>query len=199
LAGGADRASEKPADVQQRLLDSAETCYAQFGLTKTTMEDVARWAGLSRATVYRYFENRDDLLMGVVEREARRTAADIGLRIRSIRDPGKYIVEGILQSLAEIPKRPALSMLFLADAVGVTSRLLLTSERLVSIGLELLLPVIEPAREKGLLRDSVDVDTTIEWIFRILTSYLTVPSPLASSEEDMRDLLRRMLLPALLK
>jgi len=199
LAGGADRASEKPADVQQRLLDSAETCYAQFGLTKTTMEDVARWAGLSRATVYRYFENRDDLLMGVVEREARRTAADIGLRIRSIRDPGKYIVEGILQSLTEIPKRPALSMLFLADAVGVTSRLLLTSERLVSIGLELLLPVIEPAREKGLLRDSVDVDTTIEWIFRILTSYLTVPSPLASSEEDMRDLLRRMLLPALLK
>jgi len=199
LAGGADRASEKPSDVQQRLLDSAETCYAQFGLTKTTMEDVARWAGLSRATVYRYFENRDDLLMGVVEREARRTAADIGLRIRSIRDPGKYIVEGILQSLAEIPKRPALSMLFLADAVGVTSRLLLTSERLVSIGLELLLPVIEPAREKGLLRDSVDVDTTIEWIFRILTSYLTVPSPLASSEEDMRDLLRRMLLPALLK
>jgi AcrR family transcriptional regulator len=199
LAGGADRASEKPADVQQRLLDSAETCYAQFGLTKTTMEDVARWAGLSRATVYRYFENRDDLLMGVVEREARRTAADIGLRIRSIRDPGKYIVEGILQSLAEIPKRPALSMLFLADAVGVTSRLLLTSERLLSIGLELLLPVIEPAREKGLLRDSVDVDTTIEWIFRILTSYLTVPSPLASSEEDMRDLLRRMLLPALLK
>ena len=185
--------------MQQRLLDSAETCYAQFGLTKTTMEDVARWAGLSRATVYRYFENRDDLLMGVVEREARRTAADIGLRIRSIRDPGKYIVEGILQSLAEIPKRPALSMLFLADAVGVTSRLLLTSERLVSIGLELLLPVIEPAREKGLLRDSVDVDTTIEWIFRILTSYLTVPSPLASSEEDMRDLLRRMLLPALLK
>ena len=199
MAGGADRASEKPADVQQRLLDSAETCYAQFGLTKTTMEDVARWAGLSRATVYRYFENRDDLLMGVVEREARRTAADIGLRIRSVRDPGKYIVEGILQSLAEIPKRPALSMLFLADAVGVTSRLLLTSERLVSIGLELLLPVIEPAREKGLLRDSVDVDTTIEWIFRILTSYLTVPSPLASSEEDMRDLLRRMLLPALLK
>ena len=199
MAGGADRASEKPADVQQRLLDSAETCYAQFGLTKTTMEDVARWAGLSRATVYRYFENRDDLLMGVVEREARRTAADIGLRIRSIRDPGKYIVEGVLQSLAEIPKRPALSMLFLADAVGVTSRLLLTSERLVSIGLELLLPVIEPAREKGLLRDSVDVDTTIEWIFRILTSYLTVPSPLASSEEDMRDLLRRMLLPALLK
>lgn len=199
LAGASTRAMAEAADVQARLLDSAEACFARFGLTKTTMEDVAKWAGMSRATVYRYFKNRDELLMGVVEREARRTAEQIELELRSIHDPGEYIVEGILVALAEIPRRPALSMLFAADAVGVTSRLLLTSERLVGIALELVLPVIEPASKNGLLRENVEIGSMMEWIFRIIGSYLMVPSALAHGEEEMRVLLRTMLLPALLR
>ncbi len=199
MASAANGTATEAAEVQERLLDSAEECFARFGLTKTTMEDVAKHAGLSRATVYRYFKNRDELLMGVVERESRRTAEQIKLRLREIRNPGEYIVEGILVALAEIPQRPALSMLFVADAVGATSRLLLTSERLVAIALELVLPVIEPARKNGLLRENVEVGAMMEWIFRIIGSYLTVPSARARSEEEMRGLLRTMLLPALLQ
>ncbi|MBW2274353.1 MAG: TetR/AcrR family transcriptional regulator [Deltaproteobacteria bacterium] len=191
--------TDEAAEVQARLLDAAESCFSKFGLTKTTMEDVAKAAGMSRATVYRYFKNRDDLLMGVVEREARGAAAEIERRLRGIRNPGEYIVEGIVQALDIVPKRPALSMLFLADTVGMASRLLTTSERMVDIALELVVPVIEPARRKGLLRDNVETEVMIEWTFRIISSFLTVPSPLADSEEEMRALLRRMLLPALLK
>jgi len=190
---------EESGDVQQRLLDAAEACFAQFGLAKTTMEDVARNGGMSRATVYRYFKNRDELLMGVVEREARRTSVVIKERLRGIRNPGEYIVEGIVQSLVEIPKRPALAMPFGADVVGVASRLVLNSERLANIALELVLPVIEPARKKGLLRENIDLNLMIEWIFRIIASYLTVPSSSARTEKEMRALLRTFLLPALLK
>lgn len=191
--------SEEQVVVQQRLLDAAEKCFAQFGLTKTTMEDVAQSAGMSRATVYRYFKNRDELLLGVVEREANRTAKDLKIKLASITDPGEYIIEGIVQSLVEIPKRPALAMLFGPDAVGLTSRLVLSSGRLAEIGLSLLIPVIEPAREKGVLNDNIDFDVMIEWIFRILSSYLTVPSAVSNSEDEMRQLLRSMLLPALIK
>lgn len=191
--------SEEQTAVQQRLLDAAEKCFAQLGLTKTTMEDVAQSAGMSRATVYRYFKNRDGLLLGVVEREAKRTAVDLRKRLAGISDPGEYIIEGIVQSLVEIPKRPALSMLFGPEAVGLTSRLVLSSGRLAEIGLSLLIPVIEPARAKGVLNDQIDFHVMIEWIFRILSSYLTVPSSFANSEDEMRELLRSMLLPALIK
>ena len=187
------------ADVQRRLLDAAEACFAQFGLRKTTMEDVARGAGMSRATVYRHFENRDDLLMGVVEREAHRAKAFLEERLRGIEHPGDYIVEGILLTLSEIPKRPALAMLHTPDAVGMTSRLLLNSERLTSVALEIVLPVIEPARANGLLRENVDVNLMIEWIYRLIDSYLSVPSTTAKSEDELREQLRTMLLPALLR
>ena len=187
------------ADVQRRLLDAAEACFAQFGLRKTTMEDVARGAGMSRASVYRHFENRDDLLMGVVEREAHRAKAFLEERLRGIEHPGDYIVEGILLTLSEIPKRPALAMLHTPDAVGMTSRLLLNSERLTSVALEIVLPVIEPARANGLLRENVDVNLMIEWIYRLIDSYLSVPSTTAKSEDELREQLRTMLLPALLR
>ena len=190
--------SEESGDVQSRLLDAAEACFAQYGLAKTTMEDVARSANMSRATVYRYFENRDDLLMGAVEREARRTAVVIKDRLEGIEDPGEYIIEGIVQSLVEIPKHEILSMIHNADAVGLTSRLVLNSERLANVALEFVLPVIEPAREKGLLRENVDIDSMIEWIYRLLGSYLAVPSTNATSLEELREQFRTMLLPALL-
>jgi AcrR family transcriptional regulator len=62
--------------VRERLLDAAEECLTQFGPQKTSMEDVARAAGMSRATVYRYFDNRDALLRGVASRQSSNLAAE---------------------------------------------------------------------------------------------------------------------------
>jgi hypothetical protein len=117
---------------------------------------------------------------------------------RPVDNAGDYIIEGIVQALIEIPKRPTLSILHDAEAYPVTSRLLLNSERLASVALEIALPVIEPAREKGLLRTDVELGLMLEWINRLLISYLSVPSATATSEDEIREQLRAMLLPALL-
>lgn len=53
-----------------RVCDAALGCIARFGVTKTTLDDVAREAGVSRATVYRTVPGgRDVLLTAVLERE----------------------------------------------------------------------------------------------------------------------------------
>lgn len=53
-----------------RVCDAALGCIARFGVTKTTLDDVAREAGVSRATVYRSVPGgRDVLLTAVLERE----------------------------------------------------------------------------------------------------------------------------------
>ena len=143
------------AQLQGRLLDAAAQCFAQFGLRKTTMEDVARTGGVSRATLYRYFKNRDDLLMGVVEREARATAEIIKARLAGIEHPGEHLVEGFVEALEEIPRHPTLAMVVDPDSVGMTSRLVLNSERLASVALEIMMPVMQPAQESGLLGEYV--------------------------------------------
>ena len=54
------------SDVRERLLQATYDCVARWGLAKTTVEDAAREAGVSRATVYRYFPGGRDELIGAV-------------------------------------------------------------------------------------------------------------------------------------
>ena len=54
-------------DVRQRIIEATYACVARRGVAKTTIEDVAREAGMSRATVYRTFPGgRDELINATV-------------------------------------------------------------------------------------------------------------------------------------
>jgi AcrR family transcriptional regulator len=55
-----------------RILDAAFRAAATFGLSRFTMDDVARLAQLSRQTVYRYFDSKDALFVALVYREEER-------------------------------------------------------------------------------------------------------------------------------
>ena len=48
--------------IEQRLLDAALEAATIHGITRMSMGDVARRAGLSRQTLYRYFPSKDDLI-----------------------------------------------------------------------------------------------------------------------------------------
>lgn len=62
-----------PVPVRERLLEATYACVARYGLGKTTVEDVARQAGLSRATVYRHFPGgRDQLVRETISWEVTR-------------------------------------------------------------------------------------------------------------------------------
>ncbi|MFD4026286.1 TetR/AcrR family transcriptional regulator [Streptomyces sp. NPDC058576] len=50
------------------ILDAAYRCFARHGVRRTTMEDIAREAGLSRGAVYQYVRNKDDAYRRVAER-----------------------------------------------------------------------------------------------------------------------------------
>lgn len=56
-------------DTRSRILDAAFRTVATFGLSRLTVDDVARAAALSRQTVYRYFESKDALIVALVYRE----------------------------------------------------------------------------------------------------------------------------------
>src|SRR5260370_12368713 len=58
-------------DARERILAAAERCIERHGIRKTTMDDIASEVGLSRPNVYRYFADRDDLLIELITRHAR--------------------------------------------------------------------------------------------------------------------------------
>ena len=189
----------KTKPVRERLLDAAEGCLEQFGPQKTSMEDVARAAGMSRATVYRYFENRDALLLGVASRQASSLAADAISYLARFNTISDWLVEGLLFTLRELPSRPVFASLVTSLDSHASGNLFLGSTGLVQIGVNVLRPMFANAKEQGLLRDDVDPEMLVEWLLRVLWTYLNAPSQVATDEEGMRTLFRMMLIPAVLK
>ena len=192
-----DDTKSKP--VGERLLDAAEVCLAQFGPQKTSMEDVARAAGMSRATVYRYFENRDALLLGVASRQASNLSAGAIRYLAQFDTISDWLVEGLLFTLREIPKRPVFASLVTSLDSSSASKLLLGSSGMIQIGVNVLRPMFANAKEQGLLHDDIDIDMLIEWMLRVLWTYLNTPSQVATDEDGMRKLFHMMLIPAVLK
>jgi TetR/AcrR family transcriptional repressor of uid operon len=54
------------------ILDAAEACFTRNGFHRTTMQDLAREAAMSPGNFYRYFASKEDLVLGLVERERER-------------------------------------------------------------------------------------------------------------------------------
>jgi len=72
-------AARDPAAAATRsaLLDAAAARFGRFGPRKTTMAEVAREAGLSRATVYTHFASKEDLYAALLERATERFVAGL--------------------------------------------------------------------------------------------------------------------------
>lgn len=62
------RGRPRAPHARQRILDSAMLHADQYGLKNFTIDDIVNDTGISRATVYRYYKNRDLLLNDLVQR-----------------------------------------------------------------------------------------------------------------------------------
>jgi TetR/AcrR family transcriptional regulator len=81
----ATRREEEKERRRAEILDAAEALYARKGWDALTMDQVARSARLSRALVYVYFRDKEDLLFAIGERAMRvlheRFVAAIGAHV----------------------------------------------------------------------------------------------------------------------
>jgi AcrR family transcriptional regulator len=98
------RAGARPDEV----LDAALALFSRHGFAHTTVEQVARAAGLSKAAVYLYFPSKKALLAGLVRR-AVAPVADMALeQIATYRGDPRPPIAGVLRMMAGRLSEPAI-------------------------------------------------------------------------------------------
>lgn len=64
-------------DSKEKILKAAQRLFGQFGLKKVTTDEIAKAAGISKATVYKYYDNKQAIFQDVVRMEADQLLAAI--------------------------------------------------------------------------------------------------------------------------
>ena len=183
-----------PADAdeaRERLMQAAVRCLQRFGFEKTGVGDIAAEAGVTKPTIYSYFESRDELLRAALHRESWMLAERILAYARLFDDPRDQIVEAVLLCLREIPNEPGLAVSTRSDAPGFGSRNALRRE-----GIGLARHLLEElfCDHPELL---VEVDELAEIVIRWMLSLLLIEGPSPRDEQEIRSLLHRRMLPGL--
>jgi len=174
----ADRRTEVAAD---RILDAAEELFIRRDAATVGMNEIARAAGCSRATVYRYFENRDALYIAYVHRETYRVFSEMGKHIAGIADPRERLLEGVVASLRSVRESPALSSWFASTQRPIGGEMAERSE------------VIKALTEAFLGSLGIgDVEQRARWLVRVMISLLVFPG---HDEADERVMLAEFVLP----
>jgi AcrR family transcriptional regulator len=164
----------------ERILDAAGALFVERGVGKPGMDEVARAAGCSRATLYRYFENRQALIQAFAHREARLITTQVAQATADVSDPRRRVVEAVIACLDAVRERPHLAAWYAGDST-------LLREVLHDS------PVIRGTAQNYLASDAEGSDPDlVDWVLRIILSFLSDPG---EDEDAERRLLERFLVP----
>ncbi|MHB8319455.1 MAG: TetR/AcrR family transcriptional regulator [Acidimicrobiales bacterium] len=159
-------------EVRERILRATYDCVGLFGLSKTTIEDAARHAGVSRATVYRYFPGgRDELMKEVVTWEYWRFFMRLYEEIRSCDSLEELMERALMLAHKAITEHEVLQRL-----VATEPEVLLHTLTTESAGTqELIAAFLKPYLEMHGLNPRVDVDEAADFLARMVLSYISAP------------------------
>lgn len=161
--------------LAERIIDAALACYGRVGVSRTTVDDIAEEAGVSRATLYRTFAGRSGIELAVVHREAAAFFDAVEVRLLEARSLEDLVVAAFVDADAARRGHAVLDMvlevepeLVLPSVAGPSSPVLLMASRFLE-------PHVRAHAGDHPLA-SADPQRFAEWVVRVGLSYLVDPS-----------------------
>jgi AcrR family transcriptional regulator len=184
------------AEARRQILAAAENVIARYGVSKTTMDDIGKQAGVSRPTVYRYFGDRDNLLGALIERRTRMLfdrARDYIFGFESFAD---QLVEGLLYLVDHGRRDPIVRILVGPEYLGVTSPIVNGSALAAELTAEMWEPVLRRATQRGEIRSDLDVMAVGQWLAVLQFILVGRRDVTGTGDPSTRVLLKTFVLPA---
>ncbi len=189
--GGQGQIEERSKREQRadRILDAAAELMLRWGYNKTTIDDIARYAGVAKGTIYLHWKTREDLFLALMKREYIRLVQDIQQRISG--DPEGGTLHGITKhSMLATMKSPLMKAVLLRDTdlLGEWMHNEYASET-YSQQIAQSLALFEHLRSRGVVRDDIDVRKQVYMLDAITMGFLVIdeymPDDFKYSDEEI--------------
>ena len=158
--------------VEDRATAALLVCIARFGLSKTNLDDVAREAGCSRATLYRYFDGKGALVRRAADVELERLAARAVAAARGGATFDDAVVALATTAAGDLVAHGALQFLLAHEPESILGQLAFgPGDRLLGRVGDALSPAFARWLPPG------EAQRAGDWLARVLRSYVLMPEP----------------------
>ena len=182
---------------RDKIVDAAIRCFERFGPQRTSMNDIADEAGISRRTLYRQFDDRPALVAEILERRLSELHASVLAHLATYDDIQEALVEGSLFSVEAGESDDLVSEIVRHEHAGTPERFLLrVNEAIAASVLESWSQVLERGRNEGRVRDDLSDQRVIELVMTVQTVALLRDD---LGRDGRRQLFRDLLASAVLR
>jgi AcrR family transcriptional regulator len=163
--------------TRERLLEATYECIARDGIAETSLETAARAAGVSRATLYRYFPGgREELVGEVITWETMRFFGRLADAVADAPDVETLLVEGIVFARRSIDSHEVLQRILGAEPELLTPQLGVDTPRIMSLVKSFFITRLGDFQVGGVvLKEGVDLDSAAEYCARMSLSFISSP------------------------
>ena len=183
----------KREERAERILEAAAELITRWGYSKTTIDDIAKKAGVAKGTIYLHWKTREDLFQALMEREDLLLVEDI--KRRMVGDPEAGTLHGMMKySMLAILKRPLIKAVILndTDLLGQWSRREAATEAYAQ-RLAAYLNYFEFLRDRGLVRTDIPFKEQSYMLSTIAMGYLVteplMPADFVFTDEEAVEML----------
>lgn len=187
------------AAERARIFQAAVSCFSRLGLRRTTMDDVAAAAGVSRKTVYNYFTNKSALIAEVIFEEARKVNARARKRLDLTAPATALLVDAELALLASARKSGYIEILLNPADFGTAAEVIDHSARVAEVMHEFWDPILDALDERGELPADHDRADTVSWLTFVHVGLCARRPVGAGDREEVRRWLSRYVAPGVLE
>ncbi|MFW2389745.1 MAG: TetR/AcrR family transcriptional regulator [Polyangiales bacterium] len=181
-----------------RILSAAREVFVRDGIRSARMGNIAKAAGCARATLYRYFPNKEALLHEYMLRVEREFGEILERRLRELDAFGDRLVEAVATSVELIQEREDVAPFFSKDGLGLTAELTANAAAMRDRLIAQIERESSSSRIRGRLRGDVSAEEAAEWLTHAIFSFSVLPTK-GRSGSELRNYLKKMLMPVLLE
>jgi AcrR family transcriptional regulator len=167
-----------------RILDAAAELVLRWGYGKTTIDDIARHAGVGKGTIYLHWKTREALFEALLLHEI---TAVIETLIQRMQEQPEYILlHHVVGSLFPLTEQRPLTKALFTDNRELLGELARHSAKDITMRTQRLLTArdyLEVLRKHGFVRSDMSQDAQLYALYATISGFFLIDPPLTSQEQ----------------